>query len=140
VNIATFELKEKKMRFMMLMIPKGYEKAEENALPEARDVEEMAKFNNAMTKAGIMISGEGLHPSQKGARISFSKGKPAVTNGPFPGVQEILGGFWMINVKSKEEAVDWASRCPARDGDVIEVRQVQEPSDFPPEVQKAALG
>jgi hypothetical protein len=126
------------MRFMMLMIPKGYEKAEAGAMPSAEMVAKMTKYNQALTKAGVLIALDGLHPASKGARVSFSGGKPRVTDGPFTEAKELLGGYWMIQVKSKQEAVEWASRCPAQDGDVIEVRQVQEMSDFPPEVQKAA--
>jgi len=126
------------MRFMMLMIPKGYEKAEAGAMPSAEMVAKMTKYNQALTKAGVLIALDGLHPASNGARVSFSGGKPTVTDGPFTEAKELLGGYWMIQVKSKQEAVEWASRCPAQDGDVIEVRQVQEMSDFPPEVQKAA--
>ena len=126
------------MRFMMLMIPKGYEKAEAGAMPSAEMVAKMTKYNQALTKAGVLIALDGLHPASNGARVSFSGGKPSVTDGPFTEAKELLGGYWMIQVKSKQEAVEWASRCPAQDGDVIEVRQVQEMSDFPPEVQKAA--
>ncbi|MFI5014526.1 MAG: YciI family protein [Hyphomicrobiales bacterium] len=126
------------MRFMMLMIPKGYEKAAAGALPDAKLVAAMTKYNEALTKAGVLLALDGLHPSQKGARISFSAGKPSVTQGPFTEARELLGGYWMIQVKSKEEAIEWAKRCPAPDGDVIEVRQVQELSDFPPELRKAA--
>jgi len=126
------------MRFMMLMIPKGYEKAEAGAMPSAEMVAKMTKYNQALTKAGVLIALDGLHPASNGARVSFSGGKPRVTDGPFTQAKELLGGYWMIQVKSKQEAVEWASRCPAQDGDVIEVRQVQEMSDFPPEVQKAA--
>jgi len=126
------------MRFMMLMIPRGYEKAEANAMPEAKLVAAMTKYNNDLTKAGVLLSGEGLHPAAKGARVRFSGGKATVTHGPFPEAKELLGGYWVIRVKSKEEAVDWARRCPAQDGDVIEIRQVQEMSDFPPDVRKAA--
>ena len=126
------------MRFMMLMIPKGYEKAEAGAMPSAEMVAKMTKYNQALTKAGVLIALDGLHPASNGARVSFSGGKPRVTDGPFTEAKELLGGYWMIQVKSKQEAVEWASRCPAQDGDVIEVRQVQEMSDFPPEVQKAA--
>ena len=126
------------MRFMMLMIPKGYEKAEAGAMPSAEMVAKMTKYNQALTKAGVLIALDGLHPASNGARVSFSGGKPRVTDGPFTETKELLGGYWMIQVKSKQEAVEWASRCPAQDGDVIEVRQVQEMSDFPPEVQKAA--
>jgi len=126
------------MRFMMLMIPKGYEKAEAGAMPSAEMVAKMTKYNQALTKAGVLIALDGLHPASNGARVSFSGGKRTVTDGPFTEAKELLGGYWMIQVKSKQEAVEWASRCPAQDGDVIEVRQVQEMSDFPPEVQKAA--
>jgi len=126
------------MRFMMLMIPKGYEKAEAGAMPSAEMVAKMTKYNQALTKAGVLIALDGLHPASNGARVSFSGGKPRVTDGPFTETKELIGGYWMIQVKSKQEAVEWASRCPAQDGDVIEVRQVQEMSDFPPEVQKAA--
>jgi len=126
------------MRFMMLMIPKGYEKAEAGAMPSEEMVAKMTKYNQALTKAGVLIALDGLHPASNGARVSFSGGKPRVTDGPFTEAKELLGGYWMIQVKSKQEAVEWASRCPAQDGDVIEVRQVQEMSDFPPEVQKAA--
>ena len=126
------------MRFMMLMIPHGYEKAEPGAMPSAEMVAEMTKYNEALTKAGVLLALDGLHPASNGARISFSGGKPTVTDGPFTEAKELIGGYWMIRVKSKAEAVEWAARCPAGDGDVIEVRQVQEMSDFPPDVQKAA--
>src|SRR2546427_10149546 len=92
-----------------------------------------------MVTAGVMLAAEGGLPSSKGGGITFSGGgRATVTDGPFTEAKELIGGYWMIRVKSKEEAVEWASRCPAQDGDVIEVRQVQEMSDFPPEVQKAA--
>jgi hypothetical protein len=126
------------MRFMMLMIPKGYEKAEAGEMPTAEMVAEMARYNEALTKAGVLLALDGLHPASNGARVSFAGGKPTVTDGPFAEAKELLGGYWMIQVKSKDEAIAWARRCPAQDGDVIEVRQVQEMSDFPPEVQKAA--
>jgi hypothetical protein len=126
------------MRFMMLMIPKGYEKADAGARPDAKHVAAMMKYNEALTKAGVLLSLDGLHPAAKGARVSFSAGKPKLTDGPFTEAKELVGGYWMIQVKSKVEAVEWASRCPAQDGDVIEVRQVFEMADFPPDVQKAA--
>src|SRR2546428_4686776 len=126
------------MRFMMLMITKGYEKAEAVAVTSAEMVAKMTKYNQALTKAGVLIALDGLHPASNGARVSFSGGKPRVTDGPFTEAKELLGGYWMIQVKSKQEAVEWASRCPPQDRDVIEVRRVQEMSDFPPEVQKAA--
>jgi hypothetical protein len=128
------------MRFMMLMIPKGYESAAPGTMPDAKAVEAMMKYNEELQKAGVLLTLDGLHPPSAGARITFSGGKPTVTNGPFPGVNEVLGGYWMINVKSKEEAIDWAARCPASDNEIIEVRQVQEMSDFPADVQQAAAG
>ena len=126
------------MRFMMLMIPKGYETAAPGAMPEAKAVAAMMKYNESLQKAGVLLALDGLHPPSMGARVSFSAGKPKVTDGPFAEAKEVLGGYWMIQVKSKEEAIEWASRCPASDNEVIEVRQVQEMSDFPPDVQKAA--
>jgi hypothetical protein len=127
------------MRFMMLMIPKGYGAAAPGAMPDPKHVEAMMKYNEDLKQAGVLVALDGLHPPSMGARVSFSGGKPKVTEGPFPD-QEVLGGYWMINVKSKAEAIDWASRCPAGDNEVIEVRQVQEMADFTPEVRKAAAG
>jgi hypothetical protein len=133
------------MRFMMLMIPRVYqpdapvgERAEEGFTPPAEAVAEMMKFNEEMAKAGVLIALDGLHPSAKGARVAFGGGKPKVTSGPFPETKDVIGGYWMIQVKSKEDAVEWAKRCPASDGDVIEIRQVFEISEFPPDVRKAA--
>jgi hypothetical protein len=128
------------MRFMMLMIPKGYEKAAPGAMPDADAVAAMMKYNESLQKAGVLLALDGLHPPSMGARVSFSRGKPKVTDGPFSEAKEVLGGYWMIQVRSKEEAVEWASRCPASDNEIIEVRQVQEFSDFPADVQQAAAG
>jgi hypothetical protein len=128
------------MRFMMLMIPKGYEKAEPGTMPDAKAVEAMMKYNEALQKAGVLVGLDGLHPPSMGARVSFAGGKPKVTDGPFAEAKEVLGGYWMIRVKSKEEAIEWASRCPASENEVIEIRQVQEFEDFPADVQKAAAG
>lgn len=127
------------MRFMMLMIPKGYESAAPGTMPE--DVEAVAammKYNESLQKAGVLRGLDGLHPPSMGARVSFSGGKPTVTDGPFAEAKEVLGGYWMIEVKSKAEAIEWASRCPASDNEVIEIRQVQELADFSDEVQKVA--
>jgi hypothetical protein len=124
------------MRFMMLMIPKGYENAKPGAMPDAKAVAAMMKYNESLQKAGVLLALDGLHPPAMGSRISFSSGKPRVTDGPFAEAKEVLGGYWMIQVKSKEEAVEWASRCPASDNEVIELRQVQEMSDFPADVQE----
>ena len=128
------------MRFMMLVIPKGYESAPPGTVPDAKAVEAMMKYNEELQKAGVLIALDGLHPPSMGARVSFSGGKPTVTDGPFPEAKEVLGGYWMIRVNSKQEAIDWASRCPMADNEIIEIRQVQEMEDFPPDVQKAAEG
>jgi hypothetical protein len=126
------------MRFMMLMIPKGYAAAAPGTMPDAKHVAAMMKYNEDLRKAGVLLALDGLHPPSMGARVAFSGGKPKVTEGPFPDVKEVLGGYWMIQVKSKEEAIEWAKRAPMLPGDVIEVRQVQELSEFPPDVQRAA--
>src|SRR3954464_9218289 len=128
------------MRFMMLMIPKGYEKATPGTMPDAKAVAAMMKYNESLQQAGVLLALDGLHPPSMGARVSFPGGKAKVTDGPFAETKEVLGGYWMIQVKSKEEAIEWASRCPASDNEVIEVRQVQEMADFPEDVQKAAAG
>ena len=128
------------MRFMMLMIPKGYETAAPGTVPEAKAVEAMMKYNEELQKAGVLVALDGLHPPSMGARVSFSKGKPMVTDGPFAEAKEVLGGYWMIDVKSREEAIAWAKRCPASSNEIIEIRQVQEMSDFPADVQEAAAG
>jgi len=128
------------MRFMMLMIPKGYEKAAPGTMPDAKAVEAMMKYNKSLKEVGVLLSLEGLHPPSAGARITFSRGKSMVRYGPFAGVKETLGGFWMIQVDSREEAIEWATRCPASDNEIIEIRQVQEFSDFPADVQAAAAG
>jgi hypothetical protein len=125
---------------MMIVIPKGYDKARPGAMPDAKLVAEMAKYNESLHKAGVMLSGEGLHPPSMGARVSFSGGKPKVTDGPFTEAKEVIGGFWMIQVNSKAGAVGWAKRCPMPDGDVVEIRQVQEFEDFPADVREAASG
>ena len=128
------------MRFMMLMIPKGYDKAGPGAMPDAKAVAAMMKYNASLQKAGVLLALDGLHPPSMGTRVSFSGGKPKVTDGPFIEAKEVVGGYWMIQVKSKEEALEWASRCPASDNQVIEVRQVHEFSEIPSDVQKAAAG
>ncbi|WP_437284279.1 YciI family protein [Sorangium sp. So ce406] len=128
------------MRFMMLMIPRGYESAAPGTMPDAKAVAAMTKYNESLQKAGVLLALDGLHPPSMGARIAFPGGKPQVTDGPFAEAKEVLGGYWMIDVKSKEEAIAWASRCPCSDDGVIEIRQVQEFSDFPADVQEAAAG
>ncbi len=128
------------MRFMMLMIPKGYEKATPGTMPDAKAVEAMMKYNESLQKAGVLLALDGLHPPSMGVRVSFPGGKAKVSDGPFAEAKEVVGGYWMIQVKSKEEAIQWATRCPGSENEVIELRQVQEMSDFPADVQKAATG
>ena len=123
---------------MMLIIPKGYEKAAPGTVPDAKAVEAMMKYNESLRKAGALVTLDGLHPPSMGARVTFPGGKPKVTDGPFAEAKEVIGGYWMIQVKSKEEAIEWAKRCPASGNEIIEVRQVQEMSDFPADVQEAA--
>jgi hypothetical protein len=120
------------MRFMMLV--KASKESEAGALPSKELLAAMGQFNEEMAKAGVLLAGEGLHASSKGARITFSGSKRAVTDGPFIETKELLAGFWMIEVKSKAEAIAWASRVPFTDGEVVEVRQVFEASDFPADV------
>ncbi|HSW11679.1 MAG TPA: YciI family protein [Solimonas sp.] len=128
------------MRFMMLMIPGGYESAAPGTMPDAKAVEAMMKYNEELQRAGVLLALDGLHPPSMGARVSFKGGKPRVSDGPFAEAKEVLGGYWMIQVKSREEAIEWARRCPGGDNEVIEVRQVQEMEDFPADVQQAAAG
>jgi hypothetical protein len=124
------------MRFMMLMIPKGYETAAPGTMPDAKAVAAMMKYNESLQKAGILLALDGLHPPSMGARVTFEDGRARVVEGPFTDTKEVLGGYWMIQVKSREEAIHWATRCPASHNEVIEIRQVQEFGDFPAEVQQ----
>jgi hypothetical protein len=128
------------MRFMMLMIPGGYETAAPGTMPSAEAVAAMMKYNEALKDAGVLITLDGLHPPSMGARVAFKGGTPIVTDGPFTEAKEVLGGYWMIDVPSREEAIAWARRCPASRNEVIEIRQVQEMADFPADVQQAAAG
>ena len=125
---------------MMIMIPGGYENAEPGTMPDAKAVEAMMKYNESLQKAGVLLALDGLHPPSMGARVTFAGGKPKVTDGPFAEAKEVIGGYWMIQVKSKEEAIEWARRCPASENEIIEIRQVQEFADFPADVQQAAAG
>ena len=128
------------MRFMMLMIPQGYEAAAPGTMPPAEAVAAMMKYNEALKEAGVLVTLDGLHPPSMGARISFAGGKPVVTDGPFIETKEVIGGYWMIEVASREEAIEWAKKCPASSNETIELRQVQEMGDFPPEIQQVAAG
>ena len=128
------------MRFMMLMIPRGYEAAAPGTMPPADAVAAMMRYNEELKEAGVLITLDGLHPPSMGARVSFEGGKPVVTDGPFTESKEVLGGYWMIDVASREEAIAWASRCPGSENEIIEIRQVQEMADFSEEVREAAAG
>src|SRR5689334_1479536 len=128
------------MRFMMLMIPLGYESAPPDVKLDPERVAAMMRYNEALKDAGVLITLDGLHPPSVGARVSFAGGKPIVTDGPFTESKEVLGGYWMIEVASRAEAIEWAKKCPASENEIIEIRQVQEMSDFPPDVQQAAAG
>jgi hypothetical protein len=114
------------MRFMMLMIPKGYEHAAPGTLPDPQAVATMMKYNETLQKAGVLLALDGLHPPSMGARIAFAGGKAQVTHGPFAEAKEAVGGYWMIQVKSRDEALEWATRCPAGDDEIIELREVME--------------
>jgi hypothetical protein len=116
------------MRFMMFMIPNN--DAEAGAMPTAEMIDAMTRYNDELSKAGVLLALDGLQPSSRGARVSFAGGRPTVKDGPFTEAKEVIGGYWMIQVKSKEEAVQWATRVPAEDGNVIELRQVFELEDF----------
>jgi hypothetical protein len=125
------------MRFMMLMIPGSHGGVPSGTLPDGAMIAAMGKYNESLHKAGILLALDGLHPPSAATRVSFEGKKATVTEAPFGEAKEVLSGYWMIQVRSKEEAVEWAKRCPAAEGDVIEVRQVLEVSDFPPELRKA---
>lgn len=115
------------MRYMMIV--RSATDCEAGILPPKELIAAMDKFNQEMTRAGVMLSGEGLQPTSKGSRVTFKDGKSSVKDGPFAEVKELIGGFWMIEVKSKEEAIAWARRVPFQNGE-IEIRKVSEASDF----------
>jgi len=125
------------MRFMMFMYP-GIDTNAESWEPSAEDVAAMTAYNEELSKAGVLLSLDGLRPPADGARVRFGGGTPTVTDGPFAEAKEVVGGYWLIQASSKEEAVEWATRCPANEGDFIEVRRVFEMEDFPEDVQEAA--
>lgn len=123
---------------MMLMIPLGYETAAPGTEPPAERVAAMMRYNEELKDAGVLITLDGLHPASMGARVSFATGMPVVTDGPFAEAKEVLGGYWMIDVASRADAIAWAKKCPATPNEIIEVRQVQEVTDFSEEVQRVA--
>ncbi|MBR1128571.1 YciI family protein [Bradyrhizobium iriomotense] len=128
------------MRFMMLMIPLGYESAPADVQLDPERVAAMMRYNEALKDAGVLITLDGLHPPSMGARVSFATGEPIVTDGPFAEAKEVLGGYWMIDVASRAEAIAWAKKCPASPNEIIEIRQVHETTDYSPEVQEIVAG
>src|SRR5580704_13317452 len=128
------------MRFMMMVIPKEYETAAPNAVPSAEAVAKMMEYNKSLQKAGVLLALDGLFPPSTGARITYADGKAMVTDGPFAEAKEVIGGYWIVQVRSREEAIEWAKRAPMSNNEIIEVRQIHEMSDFPEDVQQAAQG
>ncbi|MGZ4430095.1 MAG: YciI family protein [Gaiellales bacterium] len=116
------------MRFMILV--KADDTTEAGVLPDEKILAAMGTYNEELVNAGVLLAGEGLHPSSKGARVTFSGAKPTVTDGPFAESKELIAGFWLIQVKSKEEAIEWVKRAPLGNGAEVEIRQVFEPADF----------
>jgi hypothetical protein len=128
------------MRFMMIVIPKGYETAAPDAVPSAEAVAKMMEYNKSLQKAGVLLALDGLFPPSTGVRVSYTDGRATVTDGPFAEAKEVIGGYWIIQVRSREEAIEWAKRAPMSSNEIIEVRQIHEMGDFPEDVQKAAEG
>ena len=123
------------MRFLMMVRTKGYESAAPDAVPSAEAVGKMMEYNKSLQQAGVLLALDGLLRPSTGARGSFS-----VTDGPFAESKQVIGGYWIIQVRSREEAVEWAKRAPMSNNEIIEVRQIHEMGDFPKDVQKAAEG
>ena len=125
------------MRFMMLMIPKVYDQPlPDGWLPPADAIEKMVKYNESLGAAGLLLDLNGHHPPEKGKRVKFGGGKPVVIDGPFAEAKELVGGYWMIKADSLEQVTEWARKCPAEDGDIIEIRPIMELEEFPEEIQK----
>jgi len=125
------------MRFMMIMFPKEYVTAKPGWVPDFKSMEKMGQYNDELGKAGVLLALDGLTPpATMSARVTFKNGKSIVTDGPFPETKEVIGGFWIIEVKSREEALEWASRIPGKDNEMVEVRRMFEVTDFDPEIQK----
>jgi hypothetical protein len=123
------------MRYIIFV--KANEESEAGVLPSRESLEAMGKFNQEMVRAGVMLAGEGLQASSKGARVKFSGGGATVLDGPFTEAKELVAGYWLIQVRSREEALEWATRAPFGDGAELELRLVFETEDFPHEVMSA---
>lgn len=126
------------MRFMM-SLPAPVE-VQEACTPTLELVTAMRKYSDDMRRAGVLLLAEGLHPSSKSTRIKVSNGKRVFTDGPFTEAKEMIAGFWLIQVKSREEALEWASRCPLSEGGIVELRPIFENTDFPPELRNKTVG
>ncbi|MGA8074986.1 MAG: YciI family protein [Candidatus Acidiferrales bacterium] len=125
------------MRFMMIMYPESYRTAKAGFVPNMKDMEKMGAYNDELGKAGVLLALDGLTPpATMSARVTFKDGKSKVTDGPFTEAKEVVGGFWIIQVKSVEEALEWASRIPGQDIEMVEVRRLFDMTDFDPETQK----
>jgi hypothetical protein len=125
------------MRFMMIQFPKEYENAKPGWVPDLKSMEKTGKYNEELQKAGVLLALDGLTPpATMSARVTFKGGKSKVTDGPFPEAKEVVGGYWIIQVKSREEALEWASRIPGEDNVMVEVRRMFDVTDFDPETQK----
>lgn len=118
------------MRFLVMV--KGNDKYEAGAMPNEQELREMGKFNDELVKAGIMLAGEGLQPSSKGTRVSYSGTKRTVRDGPFTEAKELVAGFWIWQARSRAEALEWAKRIPFTNGEEVEIRQIFEAEDFGP--------
>ena len=133
------------MRFMVFMIPDVYQpksgkKVDPHHVPDVAMMKKMMKFNKELEDVGAIIALDGLQPLTNGARLVFSGGKAQVIDGSFVEAKEVIGGYWLLQAKSKEQVVEWMKRCPAQNGDTLEIRQMFEVSDFPEEVQTAIRG
>src|ERR1700721_1547838 len=125
------------MRFMMIQFPKVYETAKPGWVPDLKDIESTRKYKEELQKAGVLLALDGLTPpATMSARVTFKNGKSKVTDGPFTEVKEVVGGYWILQVKSREEALEWASRIPGKDIETVEVRRMFDLTDFDPEAQK----
>ena len=125
------------MRFMMIIFSKDYVNAKPGWVPDFKDCEPGGKYTEELQKAGVLLAIDGLTPpATMSARVTFKNGKPTVTDGPFTETKEVIGGYWLIQVKSREEALEWASRIPGRDNEMVEVRRMLEITDFPADVQE----
>lgn len=128
------------MRFMVMAFPEGYGSAAPDVAPNAEAAAKMLEYNKSLQKAGVLLALDRLFPPSTGARISFMDGKPTVTYGPFAESKEVIGGYWIIQARSREEAIEWAKRAPMSDNEVVEVRRIHEMSDFPEDSRKAGKG